>query len=937
MILLCFLVLPAFALNGTLNGDGTVDSPWLVDDYSDLKMVGDDKSGYLYSDHYRLTANINASLSKSENNGEGFVPIPRISVFTGSLHGAGHVIYGLYINRPLIDGGALIRRSRGAVIDSLGVIGDVTGMSDIGMIVGFAEETTITHSYSSGVVTGRNKVGGMVGKSDSLTLIDSYSTAMVWGGTRVGGLVGDFPHGTMRQCYYSGIISYGTHGGPAVASMGALVGYQFSSEVTASHWYGDIVGVRPFSNTFEEMCSLTTYVGWDFDTIWELQPESFPTLRGVTTAPMGAPDTVSMLSEPITLTPFLDNDLYLQGGSIVAKQTGYSHMNRLRDSLYVHYKPGIVIQPNDTLWGGITYVVAPYSDTISIDSYDDLKLIGNNWQYPLGGVYRLTTHIDASPSKNENDGKGFTPIGSLAQRFTGDFNGAGYTISGLFIHSNEFEIGLFGSTLDAIIDSVTISGDITGYSHVGSLVGMAEFTQIFQCHSRGSVTGESRTGGLIGELRDANLKYSSHSGTVSGKDNVGGLVGYNVDWSQVAPIIEYCYSSGSVSGENYVGGLVGRGSNIEKSYSSCAVSGEISVGGLVGEGSNIDYTYSVGPVSGKENVGGLVGYSPHSITHSYSSSIVKGDSNVGGVVGRGAFQGVGGSYWNKGAVKNPTNDFGIGLTSDEMKLMSSFEPNFQFGFREWVIHDSVSYPGIRGINNTPVVSKIQPQQIKEGGSLTVLVSMTDASDADNNANMNSMDSLIANNYDGGNRQQLSIVVGAGNNYTSQGSTIHSDAGFIGELLVPIQVFDGGITSHVVIMTVTVVDKAPESVSSGEEGSSSAYSAIQYSSDIHSFQSSSSHSNINDTTPDVLNYSSSFLTTDSLEIAGINGYTSEKRDRIFLINNKSRATDFISGPVGESRFTLYSVHGSVVKEGWITQDYLVDFSSLKEGVYVIRFW
>ncbi|HSQ42810.1 MAG TPA: GLUG motif-containing protein, partial [Fibrobacteraceae bacterium] len=68
--------------------DTNSSGEFLVADYADLKQVA---SGLLCSDTaiYRLTADIDASATAIENNGEGFTSIP---TFQGKLHGAGHAI-----------------------------------------------------------------------------------------------------------------------------------------------------------------------------------------------------------------------------------------------------------------------------------------------------------------------------------------------------------------------------------------------------------------------------------------------------------------------------------------------------------------------------------------------------------------------------------------------------------------------------------------------------------------------------------------------------------------------------------------------------------------------------------------------------------------------------------------------------------------------------
>jgi len=187
-----------------------------------------------------------------------------------------------------------------------------------------------------------------------------------------------------------------------------------------------------------------------------------------------------------------------------------------------------------------------------------LDAIRNN----LSGTYLLMNDLNsttpgyeelASPTANE--GKGWEPIGTFDNQFTGTFNGQGYEISDLLINrTDESGIGLFGV--------------------VGSGGGVIKDI---------GVVNATATGGTYG---------------------VGGLVGGN------AGTVSDCYFTGNVTGEWYVGGLVGRngGDTVSDSYSSSSVTGDYIVGGLVGwNGATVSNSYSTGNVSGDEYVGGLVG------------------------------------------------------------------------------------------------------------------------------------------------------------------------------------------------------------------------------------------------------------------------------------------------------------------------------------------
>jgi len=184
----------------------------------------------------------------------------------------------------------------------------------------------------------------------------------------------------------------------------------------------------------------------------------------------------------------------------------------------------------------------------------------------------------ASPTANA--GKGWEPIGTFYDEFTGTFNGQGYEICNLFINRpNEYYIGLFGYVIEGVIKNLGVGNvDVTGYVDVGGLVGACNGT-VSNSYSRGNVTGGAYIGGLIGgNAGIVNKSYST--GNVTGLGCVGGLVSFN---NQVGTIGN-SYSSANVTGEQDIGGLVGKNDGtVSDSYSIGSVTGTEAVGGLVGE------------------------------------------------------------------------------------------------------------------------------------------------------------------------------------------------------------------------------------------------------------------------------------------------------------------------------------------------------------------
>ena len=172
------------------------------------------------------------------------------------------------------------------------------------------------------------------------------------------------------------------------------------------------------------------------------------------------------------------------------------------------------------------------SQNLEIRTWYDLDAVRDK----LGGRYLLMNDLDSTTEGYEelaspiaNDGKGWQPIGTQDNPFTGTVDGQGYEIRDLFSnHPGEMYVGLFGVVHErGVVQNIgVVNADVTGYGGVGGLVGDNEGT-VSNSYSTGNVTGTGWVGGLVG----ANLGTVSNSystGSVTGDSSVGGLVGDNL-------------------------------------------------------------------------------------------------------------------------------------------------------------------------------------------------------------------------------------------------------------------------------------------------------------------------------------------------------------------------------------------------------------------------
>ena len=192
------------------------------------------------------------------------------------------------------------------------------------------------------------------------------------------------------------------------------------------------------------------------------------------------------------------------------------------------------------------------------------------------GDWTLTADIDLT-------GKTQTPIGNYGTPFTGSFDGAGHTVSGLHIAAGE-AAGLFGVTEGATVRNLTVCGSVENtfaaataetrvegrYSGTGGIVGVAlSGTTIKDCTSRASVKGYGNVGGLCGVVYNFGLATVRIDGCRSEAPieslcgNAGGLIGRIYTASVAFPAVVVSDSVNTADqtltaeDRNRLGGIVG--------------------------------------------------------------------------------------------------------------------------------------------------------------------------------------------------------------------------------------------------------------------------------------------------------------------------------------------------------------------------------------------
>ena len=221
------------------------------------------------------------------------------------------------------------------------------------------------------------------------------------------------------------------------------------------------------------------------------------------------------------------------------------------------------------------------------------------------------------------DGKellSWIPIGNYSNRWKGNMNGQGHTISNLYIKTAQNYVGLFGYTERATIQDLifdyakveNVNTTNTKTDYTGILAGYAD--GVFPSHIRGikttnncTVIGQEHTGGIVGGA-GINLENCENHSSVKGTSDVGGIAG-----SSTYENIKCCTNYGTVENNNsYIGGIIGYA--WYTSIEDCANYGKITstgwkAGGIAGQtfgNSRIQNVFSYGDVTNTNDKPGII-------------------------------------------------------------------------------------------------------------------------------------------------------------------------------------------------------------------------------------------------------------------------------------------------------------------------------------------
>lgn len=606
-----------FSNNVYVNGalDNNIKGYMWVEDVKQLQAIDTNLGG-----NYALRNSIDGTQA---NN---FTSIGSNTAFTGNFDGIDYTIFNLSISGT--DNVGLFGKTDGATINNVTLVGgSITGTgSNVGAIVGSANNTTLTNVVNSAAVSGVSNVGGIVGSADGTTVENAINTGTIEGNstseTNVGGLIGEMKDSNLTDNYSSELIGNSYNLGDVSGNghnVGGLVGSASNStignpsevndkpvenietvynrmDVTGAYNVGGIVGnmagstVQNAENSGTVLASGHYGGEYTFHTDYTKDNYSAGGSKTVSVNVANVGGIAGTSSADSTITDVLN--------------TGDVSSSKVEGQEY--YAAGNI--------GGVVGYM--FGDNVYID----------------GGANRGTVHTDepADPADVKDWQKAANVggiVGKIDRAFTKNINDNNVT--------------------EAAVSNSYNTGDVLGYTGIGGIAGMMYNGEIAKSYN-------------LGYLRSTRQSQVGGSGKVIDALNMGGIVGDTTEESNAKVYLYDVYNKGQIGDKEFkyfgrhIGGIVGRLSGtVEKAYNTGAIyNGYNVVGGIVGwmhEGS-VNNVFNTGNITvyNQNNVegqiGGIVGAAHNTIgdiniSNAYNLGTIRGFKGKGTAVSLGGILG----------------------------------------------------------------------------------------------------------------------------------------------------------------------------------------------------------------------------------------------------------------------------------------------------------
>lgn len=668
----------------TVNGNGFAQNKgymW-VEDVKQLQAIDTNLGG-----NYALRNSIDGTQA---NN---FKSIGSNTAFSGKFDGIDYNIFNLNISGT--DNVGLFGKTNGATINNVTLVGgSITGTgSNVGAIVGNANNTTLTNVVNSAAVSGNSNVGGIVGSADGTTVENAINTGTIEGNstreTNVGGLIGEMKDSSTADNYKSQIIGNSYNLGD-VSGNGHNVGGLVGSASNSTIGNPSEVNGKPVENIE------TVYNRMDVTGAYNV--------GGIVGNMVGS--TVQNAENSGTVLASGHNS-----GEYIF------HIDYTKDGYSTGGSKTVDVDVANV--GGIAGTSSGNSiitDVLNTGDVSSSKVEGQEYYAAgnVGGIVGKAVDTNISNATNkENEVRGAHNVGGIAGYFggkgiiktgindggdimaTGARNGSEFVTEIIRSGANateKFTVGNIGGVVGYMFgDNVYIDGganrgtvhtdepadpaDVKAWqkaANVGGIVGKIDRAStdtisdnnvteaaVSNSYNTGDVLGYTGIGGIagmmyngeiaksynLGYLRSTRQSQVGGSGKVIDALNMGGIVGDTTEESNAKVYLYDVYNKGQIGDKEFkyfgrhIGGIVGRLSGtVEKAYNTGAIyNGYNVVGGIVGwmhEGS-VNNVFNTGNITvyNQNNVegqiGGIVGAAHNTI----------GDINISNAYNLGTIRG----------------------------------------------------------------------------------------------------------------------------------------------------------------------------------------------------------------------------------------------------------------------------------------------------------
>lgn len=648
---------------------------------------------------YKLVGDIVFTASALTN----FTPIGTSGhSFAGLFDGQLNKIYNVNIGNSLSYAGLFGVVSNATIKNVIVIAGSISGTSTAGGIVGQATNSRIQYCAFGGdiITTGSSgAVGGIVGNVLYDSIVEScVVNASIVSKSLAGGVAGKISNSMVNGCtaILSTVASEDKTGGLVgfVDSSGILCSSYFYGTVLTSTFYGSIAGyslgtvencyyitdtnnVGAINNTnvldkalgllstqmfslddgvcgfglnenFKNAQTINSEYVWQFrarqgnlaylpivDGFDGFLDEIFALSSNVVTFELTLESSTETWYQYVRQNGLAFEPFY-KTNSTLSWVNGVDEWNFLLDkvtediTLSATFNEGVSYFSGGTGTSADPFIIATYKNFVM---FTNLINTASTYAFYADKYYVLSADIDCN-------NKTMIVIGDINHKFTGNFDGSGFTIKNYSLNANRNYVGVFGYNSGVIKNLNVKVKQLSGLDYVGSVCGYNSGTinnVVLQGLTSGVITigGTNYVGGICGYNTGKILNCATSANVKATSNYAGGIVGYNKGQTSA---IENCITNSNVLAENYVGGICGYAysGNVLNTFFGGQLQGK-HAGGIVGymNASTVKYAVAHGYIFGTEYAGGLVGYGgvEADLEISYSLSEVMASEKLGGIAG----------------------------------------------------------------------------------------------------------------------------------------------------------------------------------------------------------------------------------------------------------------------------------------------------------------